>query len=161
MYFNDFEEQITAWPKPIVLTHLGGDTFFTLIQHPHCIEARWSGHITADDVITASKVYLSVLQKCHTPRLYNDKTGATGDWQEANDWLEFEWMPKAVQAGLRCLAHVYSDNMFSRLSARDLYARLTPNLQMQNFHNQEEAWEWLKGCVMKQVPGRNPRTEAS
>jgi len=70
----------------------------------------------------------------------------TGDWQDVNDWIQFEWLPKATEAGLRCFAHVYSQNMFSRLSARDLFMRVSPQLQMQNFYEREAAETWIMQC---------------
>lgn len=139
----DYDNLVAAWPAPVQLTHLEGDLFVTLILQMNYIEAKWSGHITADDVVTAAQVYLALLEKTPVSKLLNDKTDASGDWSEANDWLEFEWMPKAIQAGLRCLAHVYSSNMFSRLSARDLYQRLTPSISIQNFSDREAAEAWL------------------
>ncbi|PRY16518.1 hypothetical protein CLV24_101364 [Pontibacter ummariensis] len=145
-YYTEFSDLIAAWPDPVLLTDLGGGTFVTIMLHPGYIEAKWSGHLTADDVITASKVYLALLRNSDSPKLLNDKTGATGDWSEANDWLEFEWFPKAVKAGLRCVAHVYSNNMFSMLSARDLYTRSIPDLQTYNFQDRSAAEEWLLAC---------------
>lgn len=143
-YAQEFEAQIAAWPKPIHLAHANGDIFTTLRLHPGYIEAKWFGHITAGDVVTASKVYLALLQTYPCPgKMLNDKSLVSGDWSEANDWLEFEWLPQALQAGLRIVAHVYASNMFSRLSARDLYLRVTPRLQMQNFNNRKEGLRWL------------------
>ena len=146
-YACEFEREIAAWPKPINLVHPDGGVFVTLQLHPEFIEAKWYGHITSGDVVTASKVYLALLQAYPSPnKLLNDKTLVTGDWSEANDWLEFDWLPQVLYAGLHYLAHIYSNNMFSRLSARDLYLRITPHLQMQNFSNRDEALEWLLNC---------------
>ncbi|WP_025607706.1 hypothetical protein [Pontibacter actiniarum] len=146
-YATEFEHKLAAWPAPIELTHLEGDVFVTLLQQQGYIEARWTGHITSCDVVTASKVYLALLQRHQCPdKLLNDKADATGDWTEANDWLEFEWLPQAVRAGMRAMAHVYSTNMFSRLSTRDLYLRVIPRLQMANFNNRADAVEWLLSC---------------
>lgn len=143
-FTSEFEDIIAAWPAPVQLKHQEGDVFLTFSLHPNFIEAKWSGHITAGDVITASKAYLALMQRHHGPnKLLNDKTGVTGDWAEANDWLEFEWLPQVVKAGLQAMAHVYSSNMFSRLSARDLYLRVTPRLHMHNFNDRAHALDWL------------------
>ena len=139
----DYDDLVAAWPAPVQLTHQDGDPYVTIIYHTNYIEAKWAGHITADDVVTAAQVYLALLEKTPLPKLLNDKTDAAGDWSEANDWLEFEWMPQATRSGLRCLAHIYSSNMFSRLSARDLYQRLTTSVSTQNFSDRESAEAWL------------------
>lgn len=146
VYVKDFEKQVSAWPAPFKLTQQSGEVFLTMLLKPGYIEAKWNGHITAGDVVTASKAYLELIQEHPCPRLLNDKQNVTGDWTDANDWLEFEWMPQVVRAGMRCMAHVYSNNMFSRLSARDLYLRVTPRLQMSNFCDYDSAREWLLGC---------------
>jgi hypothetical protein len=129
--------------KPLKLRHQEGDVFLILQRKKEYIEAKWYGHITADDVITAAKAYLAVIQAQPCPKLLNDKSEVTGDWQEVNDWLEFDWFPKVSAAGLRCIAHVLSSNMFSRLSARDLSMRVAPPLQMATFNGRKSAEEWL------------------
>ena len=144
---TDFEDLVAAWPAPVQLRHLEGDLFVTFIQNTNFIEAEWSGHITADDVVRAAQVYLALLQKTPVGGLLNNKAEASGDWVEANDWLEFEWLPKAVRAGLSCLAHIYSNNMFSMLSARDLLSRLSPRVRLSTFCEHDEAVSWLNSCL--------------
>lgn len=136
----------TQLKEPLQLRHMLGEVYVTIQQKQEYIEAKWTGHITAGNVVCAAQAYLELLRSSGCPKLMNDKSDVTGDWQEANDWLQFEWMPKAIEAGLRCMAHVYSHNMFSRLSARELLTRLSPDLCMQNFYEREAAEIWLAGC---------------
>lgn len=116
------------------------------------IEAKWSGHLTADSIVTAATLYLSLLHKTPVSKLLNDKTEATGDWEDANDWLEFEWLPKAIKSGLLAIAHIYSNNMFSRLSSRDLIKRLTTHIQVNNFTDPALAKAWLLSCHVSGEP---------
>jgi hypothetical protein len=132
--------------KPLAaveLRHIMGDVYVTMQRRKKYIEAKWQGHITADDVICAAQAYLELILLAPCPYLLNDKSDVTGDWQEANDWLQYEWLPKVKQAGLRCLAHVYSQNMFSKLAARELEERLYPDLHMKNFYERSKAEAWL------------------
>ncbi|WP_242916586.1 STAS/SEC14 domain-containing protein [Pontibacter liquoris] len=146
-YYCEFTELVAAWPASVSLTNVAGDTFVEFLKHYHSIEAKWHGHLTADDIVTAAKLYAKLLVKTPLRGLLNDKSEVTGDWSDANDWLEFEWAPQVVHLGLRCMAHVYSENMFSRLSARDLKQRVLPLLQMQNFDNRANAVTWLAQCL--------------
>lgn len=132
--------------EPVQLSNILGNVYVTLQLKKDYIEAKWTGHITADDVVSAAQAHLELLRSYGCPKLLNDKSDVTGDWEEANDWLQYEWMPKATAAGLRCMAHVYSHNMFSRLSAHELLTRLAPELCMQNFNEREAAEAWLAGC---------------
>lgn len=133
----------TTPSAPIELRHMMGDVYVTIQRKQDYIEAKWQGHITADNVVCAAKAYLELLRKAPCAKLLNDKTEVTGDWQEANDWLQFEWLPQVLGAGLRYLAHVYSLSMFSKLAARELEERVTPQLSMKNFYERRLAEEWL------------------
>jgi hypothetical protein len=133
----------TLLKEPLVLRHTMGEIYVTIQLKQDYIEAKWTGHITADNVVSASKAYLELLRSSSCTKLLNDKTDVTGDWEEANDWLQFEWLPNAMAAGLRYMAHVYSFNMFSQLAARELQERISPELSMKNFHERQEAEQWL------------------
>ena len=155
----DYKDLVAAWPAPALLSHPGGDLFLTIYLRQEYIEAKWSGHVTADSVVTAATLYLSLLHKTPVSKLLNDKTDATGDWEDANDWLEFEWLPKAINSGLHAIAHVYSNNMFSRLSSRDLIQRLTPHIQVKNFNDPALAEAWLLSCHIAGEPSGGNLTQ--
>lgn len=130
----------------INIANAQGEHYLTITQLSSYTYAKWNGHVTSDDVIKAAKIYLKYIQEHPCSRLLNDKSDVTGDWQEANDWLEFDWLPAVYKAGLRCLAHVYSLSMFSQLSARDLRDRVMPPLLMKNFVDFESAEKWVLNC---------------
>ncbi|NDK55006.1 hypothetical protein [Pontibacter fetidus] len=130
----------------IKVANAQGEHYLTITQRPLYVYAKWSGHITSDDVIKAANLYLEYVQEHPCNKLLNDKSDVTGDWEDANDWLEFDWLPAVYKAGLRCLAHVYSLSMFSQLSARDLRDRVMPPLLMKNFMDFEAAEKWLLAC---------------
>ncbi|MBR0569203.1 hypothetical protein KB205_01165 [Microvirga sp. STS03] len=123
-----------------------GESYLTITWHRHYTLAKWHNHIVADDVIKGAKAFLDFIREHPCPKLLNDKSEATGDWLEANDWLEFEWLPAVYKAGLRCMAHVYSHSMFSQLSARDLRGRVAPPLHMKNFLDFRTAEKWVLSC---------------
>jgi hypothetical protein len=146
IYFNEYDDLVAVWPNPVLLSHPDGIIYLMLSFKKDYIESKWFGHITADNIITGAKVYLELIKKVPNSKLLNNKLEASGDWDEANDWLEYEWLPLAKEAGLRCFAHVYSADLFSRLSSRDLYLRIVPNIDIENFLSHSEAEKWLKRC---------------
>lgn len=123
-----------------------GEHFLTLTRRDKYVYAKWEGHITSDDVIKAALRFLEYIQEYPCSKLLNDKSEVTGDWQDANDWLEYDWLPKAYDAGLRCLAHIYSYSMFSQLAARELRERITPPMLMKNFMDFDAAEKWVLEC---------------
>ncbi|WP_347158141.1 hypothetical protein [Pontibacter chitinilyticus] len=132
--------------EPLELKNSQGVAFLHLFYKRDFLVARWFGYITAEDVVLAASAYLDLMHQAPCPKLLNDKTDISGDWQEANDWLEFEWLPEVVAAGLSCMAHVYSSNMMSHLSEIDLYKRAAPQLQLASFTITEAAEDWLEQC---------------
>ena len=131
---------------PMHLYNQQGNVYATISWHQHYIYVKWQGHITSDDVIAAAKAYLKLIEQHPCAKLFNDKSEVTGDWLDANDWLEFDWMPKVYKAGLRCMAHIYSNSMFSQLSAQDFSSRVVPPLQMATFTDFTTAEQWLLAC---------------
>lgn len=142
----------------IELRHIMGDVYVKIQRRKKYIEAKWQGHITADDVICAAQAYLELIRAAPCPYLLNDKSDVTGDWQEANDWLQFEWLPNVKQAGLRYMAHVYSQNMFSKIAARELEERVFPELHLRNFYERSKAEAWLLQWGDQSSAGRRAAT---
>ena len=118
----------------------------TLSQKEDFLVAKWHGHITSEDVVTAASAYYELIKHTPCPKLLNDKSEISGEWAEANDWLEFEWMPQVLEAGLQRMAHVYSQNMLSCSSEFDLYLRAAPQLNIANFTGVADAEAWLAAC---------------
>jgi hypothetical protein len=67
----------------------------------------------------------------------------TGDWQEANDWLQYEWLPQIMETGRRYFAMVLSRDMPDQDSAQDLQQRLSSCCNVRLFDDLSEAREWL------------------
>lgn len=134
--------------EPVALKTAMGDVYFTLQQENDYTLAKWYGNITADDVVKASRTFLHFQKIYPCSKLLNDKSESTGDWQEANDWLEFEWVPAAVAAGLRCMAHIYSQSMITNFSEHDFLARPAPHLQLAEFTDLATAVKWLEQCEL-------------
>ena len=64
---------------------------------------RWHGHLTGAEIIRG----VEHGSKWHEQLVYslvlNDKSDTGGDWSDALPWLEYEWLPKAVAAGVRAM----------------------------------------------------------
>ncbi|GGK66989.1 hypothetical protein ACD591_02950 [Rufibacter glacialis] len=107
------------------------------------VYVKWSGHIDADDVVAAATTYLTVQQEKRFPKLLNDKSEVTGEWEGANDWLEFDWMPQVETTGLKYFALVLSRDMHGLVTAQDLKRRLGDRCQVGLFYDLPSAQEWL------------------
>ncbi|MDX5395113.1 MAG: hypothetical protein LPJ89_02415 [Hymenobacteraceae bacterium] len=122
---------------------------FTADKENDLYVAKWHNHITAKEVYTAGEKYLELMAKQPYSSLVNDKSEVSGDWQEANDWLEYEWFPKAKKAGLKHFAYIFSTEMYSYMSGQDLYKRLKEKVDFDICTSLEKAMDWLKEIALK------------
>ncbi|WP_207435826.1 hypothetical protein [Sabulibacter ruber] len=104
---------------------------------------KWSGHINPDDVVKAANTYLKLQEEKRCAKLLNDKSEVTGDWQEANDWLQYDWMPQVSEAGLKYFAMVLSRDLHDLAPAQDLQQRLAPICTVELFRDLASAEQWL------------------
>ncbi|MBA9075733.1 MULTISPECIES: hypothetical protein [Rufibacter] len=107
---------------------------------------KWCGHINSEDVIQTALKYIELQKGRNCPKILNDKSEVTGDWEEANDWLEFEWLPRAVASGLKCFAMVLTRDLHDLGAALDLERRFTPECRVKLFKEPDAAQEWLDTC---------------
>ncbi|RYU82164.1 hypothetical protein [Hymenobacter persicinus] len=105
---------------------------------------RWTGNLTGKEVIKVAKAGGAIEQRLHCPLLLNDKTDSTGDWSEALPWLEYEWLPLAIEAGLRAFAYVFSPDMRNQFISVEFAERVGQQLPIQLFYDTATAWEWLR-----------------
>jgi len=103
----------------------------------------WKGDVTVDEVIEGCKVSLDFLEEYKPEKILNDNTQLTGSWDEANDWIAQNWMPRALAAGLKKFAHVISPDIFGALSAEELVTKVS-GFEMRIFEDESEARAWLK-----------------
>ncbi|WP_181305882.1 hypothetical protein [Rufibacter sp. XAAS-G3-1] len=106
---------------------------------------KWSGHINSDEVVAVAQTYLELQQEKRCPKLLNDKSEVTGEWEEANYWLQFEWMPQVEQTGLQYLALVLSHDMHDQTSSQELQRRLSSVCSVALFCDLAAATQWLSG----------------
>jgi len=105
---------------------------------------QWFGNLTPESVITGAKAVLMAQQKLRPLLLLNDKSMATGDWSDAMEWVEFEWLPLARQYDLHAFAYVFSPDMHNQLAALEFFSRVRQQLPIQLFYDIDTAHTWLR-----------------
>ena len=104
----------------------------------------WHGQLTAAEVIRGVLEATRLLEVHAFQRVLNDKRDTGGDWSEALPWLEYEWLPKAVAAGLRAIAYIQSPNLEAQIVSQDFVAAVRSQVQISLFTTEEDAQEWLQ-----------------
>jgi len=104
----------------------------------------WQGLLSLEGVIQGSIGVLEILQRTQCPYILNDNRGVLGSWKQANEWIEAQWLPQALAAGLRYHAHIVAPGVFGQASAEDMHLRVGNSFQMRLFEDIEEAQTWLR-----------------
>ena len=116
---------------------------------------RWHGHLTGAEVIrgvsqgslwAANFDYLLIL---------NDKSDTGGDWSDALAWLQYEWLPQALEKGVRAMAYVFSPDRENRFVSQEFVEAISPQMAIELFDDRDLALEWLLRQKGTAVPAEN------
>ena len=104
---------------------------------------RWHGNLTAAEVIRGVQEASQLRQKHAFVKVLNDKRDTAGDWSEALPWLQYEWLPRAVAAGLRAIAYILSPDLEAQIVSQVFVEAVRPQLNVSLFSNEAAARRWL------------------
>jgi hypothetical protein len=123
-----------------------GSTYLTVERNraENWIHARWHGPQTLGSIMDGGLTYVDMLRAEPCPKLLNDHRELTGNFTEANPWIEQVWTPLILDAGLRYFAQVLSPDIFGQLAIENLQVRIADVLDMQLFGSLEDAQQWLR-----------------
>ena len=134
------------------LQNLFNRTFY-VVEHnreQNIIDTLWYGYASKNDLKKACSVGLELLEEVKCPYKLNDNSQFTGPWSDAITWLEEEWLPRAMKAGVKYLAHVASSNSFGEHAGEVMQiSKIGQNLEVCIFDNRDKALEWLRSCQQK------------
>lgn len=105
----------------------------------------WMGYVSPQFVMEGSNAIIEAALTCGTSKFLSDKTSVQGTYRKTNTWLEEDWFPRAMEAGLQFGASLLSENIFSQMSSKDLEERMKGGrFTYKNFKSLEDAVAWLK-----------------
>lgn len=68
--------------------------------------------------------------------------------KENKDWVNADWFPSVIGAGLKRMAVVVPSNIFGKMSAEEVLAKVTDQVHIKHFDNLDSAKAWIKSEVM-------------
>ncbi|RFP65189.1 hypothetical protein D0N36_10000 [Hymenobacter lapidiphilus] len=129
-----------------ILTDDSGKRLASIEHDParQLLAIRWFGNLTGGQVIYVARCTLQLTAATPYILLLNDKSQATGDWSEALEWLEYEWLPQVLKGGLHAIAYIFTPDMHNQLASYRFIERLKPYLRIEAFHDAPTALQWLE-----------------
>jgi PAS domain S-box-containing protein len=107
------------------------------------LDVDWTGYQDIESVKDGCLMMLEYLVKNKTDRVVNDNTHVLGNWSEAVEWVGNIWFPMMEKAGLKYLAHIFSPNTFSQLSAKKSVDIMAGIVTTQYFTDITLAQQWV------------------
>ena len=117
---------------------------YYLFPRNELLYIRWHGHLTAAAVIEGVLAATQLLATHPYQRVLNDKRDTGGDWSEALPWLQYEWLPQAVAAGLRAIAYILSPDLHAQIVSQRFVEAVQDRLHISLFTSESEAERWLQ-----------------
>ena len=109
-----------------------------------CVTMTWKGYATSREFREANERVLGVLTERKAHRLLGDIEEFVLIGSEDQNWLSTDWIPRAVQAGLRRVALLTPVFYFNRVAVESVGQRLDPEaLALRHFTDRDAARAWL------------------
>lgn len=131
----------------------GSQCVLTFDEADQWLRATWRGYIDAAEALHGAAQYLQHVAPFHCPYLLNDNTQLQGPWFDSVAWLEQAWLPRAVQLGLRYVAHVVQADTRVDILTLTFPQPVVDQIELQLFDHVSEAEEWLRHCQTLSATG--------
>jgi hypothetical protein len=109
-----------------------------------CVIMTWKGYATSREFREANERILGVLTERGASKLLGDIKEFVLIGADDQQWLSSNWIPRAVEAGLRTVAMVTPVFYFNRVAVESVGRTLDPDaLILEHFDNRDAARQWL------------------
>lgn len=109
----------------------------------HWVYSNWQNYQTMESVQDGCEKILELLNEKKCTKILNDNRLVKGTWAFAAEWVGNVWFPRAIEAGLKQFAWIYSPDIFSKFST-DQSTKNTEGEVIQTFNDIKAGEEWLK-----------------
>ena len=110
------------------------------------VHANYDGFLDEQTFKSISNKAIEVLKDRNGERILVDTSGMKVIPKENQEWIQADWFPRAIQAGLKAMAFITPRNIFGEVSAKATNQTVEEEslpIALEYFYNKEEAVQWL------------------
>jgi hypothetical protein len=127
VYFNRPGVAVVSWDPTSEAVHL-----------------EWQGWANPTEYAAANDAVLRALKEHHASRALGDCRNMKAIQQSDQEWMDRNWFPRALAAGLKRAALVIAKSGLAQMNLEDILRRVPgTKLDVAYFATVEEAREWL------------------
>jgi hypothetical protein len=109
-----------------------------------CVTMTWKGYATSREFREGNERILGVLTERRANKLLGDIKDLVLIGADDQHWLSSNWIPRAMDAGLRTIAMITPVFYFNRVAVESVGQKLDPEaLILHYFDNRDAARQWL------------------
>lgn len=106
---------------------------------------EWKSYVEGDDARHGLDAGLALFQRKHTSRWLADVRLLGPVRQVDQQWINRDWFPRAIAAGLRFMATVVPKSAIARMSVKQIMSKVNDvDIVNSNFPDLEQARSWLR-----------------
>lgn len=110
------------------------------------LRATWHGFVDPAEAQRGAQHYLNCARGLNCPYLLNNNRDLRGAWFDAVEWLQEVWLPRALELGLRYVAHVVQADTRTDILTLSFPRHLVDHVELQVFEEVAHAEAWLRSC---------------
>jgi len=108
------------------------------------VYAGWLGYLTIEQIKSGCELVLSIVQSSRSSLMIVDHRLMSGTWSQSLKWLDTNFMPRLIEAGIKKIGFIHSKDPATQYSL-NRFLELNDKYQAQVFSNQKTAESWLLG----------------
>jgi hypothetical protein len=108
-----------------------------------CIRVQWRGYATSAQLRFIHESLIGLIKRHRVSKVLGDDSALVSVTSEDQDWIIWEWLPRAIAAGLRVVASKNPNGYYGRMSVNRIQAVISPKLRVRSFDNLTDARQWL------------------
>jgi hypothetical protein len=109
-----------------------------------CVVLVWGRYATSAQLRFVHECTLDLLRRNALQRILGDDSALTLIPVDDQAWIREDWMPRALDAGLKAAASKCPNGFFGKQSVANVMSRAPREITMRSFENLDEARTWLQ-----------------
>ena len=121
-------------------------TYHIYFDQPiNAVVMEWKGYATSDQFKEGTEYMLRTLYSNNASKVLADIKDMVIIGMEDQQWLDTNFLPRAMQAGFQAIAIVKPDYYFNKVAVESISYKISKDKLIINFFdNVSEAKEWLR-----------------
>lgn len=112
-------------------------------QQVNSVVMEWYGYATSNQFKEGTELMLNTLIKNNAHKVLADIKRMVIIGTEDQEWLEKDFIPRAIQFGFKSIAIVRPDSYFNKVAVENVSINVHKKLNIRLFDDTGQASEWL------------------